>query len=534
MSLKGLVNLPGVGSPGEVFVTPGGDDGEVLVVHKEGKVVLYDVLEKDILHTWYTNTGEKVVTAQAAGGEHEKAAAVVVVDSGQVVFATRADSKLDSMDKLNIGSDVHDVLVHDKELYVVFRNGNARTLNFLRKNAGWRNSDAVLGPAEQLAGSWIVQHSGLTRIVHQVENSDDGGSVVLLTGDVLLDPDNGSVKIVNIVRSVLMARDDLVTLDVSRHGSPTLAVLNKDGCVYARQLFKKVAGGTGDEDQLRKVCAVSGIGHAGLTCLDDDHAAVMNSEDEGGVLEVVNLRYGVVASDKKIKATVHEGRGIGWIGPNLYLNIGGRVASVRVEGLDGGLESLLGRLATNDVTTCYNSVPAMIEKRDAAGLVNLLNTVEDLPESLHLDCVRFFLRDEADREERLLHLAGLFSRRFSDVIMSEEVRRVPVEEVVTLLSHLDSLLVSPASPTISPAADQCLLLDWVSLVLNSHYLQLVVTTDQETLDVLTRLAANVADSQDSGRLLVEARQVVYNIINTRVVPDMQASNSQYCIEIIQI
>ena len=72
MSLKGLVNLPGVGSPGEVFVTPGGDDGEVLVVHKEGKVVLYDVLEKDILHTWYTNTGERVVTAQAAGGEHEK------------------------------------------------------------------------------------------------------------------------------------------------------------------------------------------------------------------------------------------------------------------------------------------------------------------------------------------------------------------------------------------------------------------------------------------------------------------------------
>ena len=44
--------------------------------------------------------------------------------------------------------------------------------------------------------------------------------------------------------------------------------------------------------------------------LDDDHAVFMNSEDEGGsILEAV--RFGDVASYKKIKAMVNEGSDIG-------------------------------------------------------------------------------------------------------------------------------------------------------------------------------------------------------------------------------
>ena len=75
--------------------------------------------------------------------------------------------------------------------------------------------------------------------------------------------------------------------------------------------------------------------------LDDDHAVFMNSEDEGGMLEVV--RFGDVASYKTIKAMVNEGRGIGLDTAQHHVTQLWRKGGlgVSVDGLAGGPDSLL-------------------------------------------------------------------------------------------------------------------------------------------------------------------------------------------------
>lgn len=522
--LKSVVNIPGVGGGGEMFVAAGDEDNTVMIGHKDGKVALYDVEERAIQHTWYTPTGEKVVDCQAGWGVEEKVAAVVIKKDDELVFATKTDSKLETMNKLKFGSKMVKMLVYNKEILVVFRSGCIKTLNYLKKHPDFEVNEDVIGEDEELKNSWIGQDKGITRIIHQIETKDK--SIQFVSGQLLIDPDTASVSIVNNARNTFLSTTTAVACDVLVDGQPTVAVLQPDGFLYTGPL-------DGGHVTLTKVCQVAGVDNAGVTWVDKAHVAVMSSR-EGGMLQLVNVMYRAVVAQSALKTTVHSGRGIWWVEPHLYLTVGARVVSVEVEGLEGGLDKLLGSLAVTQVEnatlTLYSVIPDLIKKGDSSELAKLITNTADIPESLLLDCIKFFLsQSELRREAQVCYLGLLLSRGFSDAVMSDELRKVSLSDVVKLLEVLNSLMHDPAGTECSQAS----LLDWMSLVLNSHYLQLVVTNEANTVEVLEEVNATIKSLETTTKMMVETRTLVHTILNTNL-PTVPANNHAYCIEIIQI
>jgi len=522
--LKSLLNIPGVGGGGEMFVSAGDEDNTVMIGSRDGKVALYDVQERAIQHTWFSATGERVGDCQAGWGVEDKVSAVVIKQHNELVFATKSDSKLETMNKLKFGSQMTKMLVYNKEILVVFRNGCVKTLNYLKKHPDFEVNEDVIGEEEELKNSWIGEDKGITRIIHQIESKDK--STLFLSGQLLIDPDTASVSIVNIARNTFLSTTSFVTCDVTVDGLVRVAVLQPDGFLYTGPL-------AGSQVDLTKVCQMAGVDNAGVTWVDKDHVAVMSSR-EGGMLQLVNVVFGAVVAKSAVKTTVHTGKGIWWVKPNLYLTVGARVASVEVGGLEGGLDKLLGSLAVtaadNSTLTLYTIIPDLIKKKDSAELAKLITNTPDIPESLLLDCIKFFLsQSDLRKEAQLCYLGLLLSRGFSDAVMADELRKVDLADVVKLLEVLNSLMHDPAGTECSQSS----LLDWMSLVLNSHYLQLVVTKEANTVEVLEEVNATIKTLETTTKILVETRTLVHTILNTNL-PTVPANNHAYCIEIIQI
>merc|ERR1711915_762450 len=110
--------------------------------------------------------------------------------------------------------------------------------------------------------------------------------------------------------------------------------------------------------------------------------------------------------------------------------------------------------------------------------------------------------------------------------MSTRVSELELPHVVKLCSVLDKLLNSEE-------CEQESLLEWLSLLITSHYLQLVVSRDSNTLALLQKMVETVKSCQDTSKELIDSKVLVHNIVNTKV-PPIKNNNQDYCIEIIQI
>ena len=82
---------------------------------------------------------------------------------------------------------------------------------------------------------------------------------------------------------------------------------------------------------------------------------------------------------------------------------------------------------------------------DASKALPSITNTADIPESLLLDCIKFFLGQSSLRKEaQLCYLGLLLSRGFSDAVMADELRKVELSTVVKLLEVLNSLMHDPA------------------------------------------------------------------------------------------
>ena len=149
-----------------------------------------------------------------------------------------------------------------------------------------------------------------------------------------------------------------------------------------------------------------------------------------------------------------------------------------------------------------------------------------------LDCIIYILdpdRTGLKEGDELRLLSILFSHSVSLAVMSEEVSRLSLEQVIKLCKVLDMLIHNPEE--LECAQEN--LLEWVSMLITSHYMQLVVSRDKDTLDMVNKLQETVKGVQESVKLMTDSRVLVQNIMNTKI-PPIKNSNQAYCIEIIQI
>ena len=77
------------------------------------------------------------------------------------------------------------------------------------------------------------------------------------------------------------------------------------------------------------------------------------------------------------------------------------------------------------------------------------------------------------------------------------------------------------------------ILEWVNILVTSHYLQMVMSADPEMDLMRTRLQKTVSNIQEKLKIMTDCRITVNNLLQTKV-PPMKISNQIYSIEIIQI
>ena len=77
------------------------------------------------------------------------------------------------------------------------------------------------------------------------------------------------------------------------------------------------------------------------------------------------------------------------------------------------------------------------------------------------------------------------------------------------------------------------ILEWVNILVTSHYLQMVMSADPEMDLMRTRLQKTVSYIQEKLKIMTDCRITVNNLLQTKV-PPMKISNQIYSIEIIQI
>ena len=77
------------------------------------------------------------------------------------------------------------------------------------------------------------------------------------------------------------------------------------------------------------------------------------------------------------------------------------------------------------------------------------------------------------------------------------------------------------------------ILDWVNILVTSHYLQMVMSNDPEMDQMRTKLQKTVSNIQEKLKIMTECRITVNNLLQTKI-PPMKISNQIYSIEIIQI
>ena len=111
--------------------------------------------------------------------------------------------------------------------------------------------------------------------------------------------------------------------------------------------------------------------------------------------------------------------------------------------------------------------------------------------------------------------------------------RLALEQVTRLLVVLDQLLTQSAGQGDSLQCGEEELLEWIGLLISNHFMQLLVTRADSTVELRTKLCQTVAQLQTRMRLMTESKTILQNLLNTKM-PPIQRSSQAYSIEIIQI
>eukprot|EP00092_Neocalanus_flemingeri_P018041 GFUD01019526.1.p1 GENE.GFUD01019526.1~~GFUD01019526.1.p1 ORF type:complete len:521 (+),score=189.47 GFUD01019526.1:54-1616(+) len=519
MSLGPLMTLTGVGG-GEVAVTEGEVRNQVVVM-QEGKVVLFNIEENCVEQTWYGGTGRKVRSAVSALGLAGEAKVIIVVDKRTVVWGNK-ETKVENCDKLELYKDIRELVVLDRQHWVIFEDGSVQLLEYFKNNPreDWVSSSSVV-EGEVILQSRLIQTTSHTVVGHLVRD-ETTARLVVVKGQVVLNSDKQSHSVLVLSRTPVCLASEVVCQDLGLDLSVAVVKTSGSLCVFKP-----------NTDLEEEVVKVPSIDHSTIAHTTTGQVAVMGALAEGGYLQLVSTAYRAVVAETKVKNTSHKGKGMFLVGGRLYLSISSRVMSVQLgSNLAGGLDSLLGRLAQPQAQTSYNVLPDLIKNNNTSKLVDAISHLQDIPEQLLLECIIYFLDTERtglSPETELSYLGILFSRSISQAIMSEELFRLSLEQVLRLCKMLDTLMHEPAETE----CEERNLLDWMSMLMTSHYMQLVVSRDKDTLDLINKLQETVKSVQESVKLMTDSRVLVQNIMNTKTQP-VKNSNQAYCIEIIQI
>ena len=497
-----LVPLVGLGG-GVGKIRAGEGEGDVVCVQGEKMVHVYNTLTASLLHTWYADTGTKVLDVAT---NNRNSDVVILVNRREIVLADRDKNKMEDCNKIRLEADANEILSVGGTNYVVFCNGAVEDLQFITGRASSEQKEplgGVLQEGETLLESRVESEaSGQISVSHLVRQDH---LLTSLTARLVLDINTGAHSLQEVVRrEVFSDVRELKCFILGRKWSVILVTSGDSLQVFNTQ--------TGSLEDLAKVPA--GSKHLAITDITgSDQIAVMGTLTEGGFLHTFSRAFSCVTASCNMKTTAHTGRGLYHLQDKLLVAVTNRVMTVSPAA--ASLETLLGRMSQPD-------------QKVAASLSEQVLNMPDMSEHLIIDCLHLLLESEADLDWRLGVLGSLVKRDVTESVMNQLVReKISLEQAVKLLELLELLLKQGDWETEERAVV------WINMVVTSHYLQIVLSQNTQLDAVRTSLLETVNRLKAKVKVLTECRAVLHNLLNTKA-PPVQISNQIYSIEVLQI
>jgi len=501
-SLGPLIPLAGLsGNVG--CVASGNKDGQLLVCQGDKMVHLYNTDNTTVEHTWYADTGTRVITCVNGGDEAE---ALILVNERTIVKADAERNKMEDCVKIQLNEDAINLVKVEDSAWIVFANGAVELLDYFIANDD-ENRDSmsrVISETDSILESRVSSSSsGQTLVTHLVCDKETS-SLKIVTGRVVLDTCTRVHSVTSVVtKDVGLNRDNIVAwhLDMSSQ----LVMVTTDGNVV---MFNANTGSLEDIIELP-----SGSKHVALTHIEENQIAVMGTLNEGGYLQTISTVYRCVVAKGQLKTTSHKGKGIFFIDNKLIICVSNRVVSVRPS--PGGLDNVLGNMSLNN-------------ENMVADLSEQVISMEDMPEYLILECILKMLEADLTEERKTEVLRTLVLHDVSHPVLSQMMtEKLNLEQVISLLNLLEKLLSADDSDMEEKVVE------WINILITGHYLQMVMSKDQELDLMRTRLQETVNKVMEKLKIMTDCRVTIKNLMNTKVAP-VKISNQVYSIEMIQI
>ena len=389
-ALGPLVQVPGLGKGVRIIVP--GEAGHVLVVAGDKMVHLYSLVTGAVIHTWYADTGTRVVSV--AGAEQRS---VILLNKRIVLTADKERNKMQDCDKTELSEDIYDIITVDGIIWVVFCNGAVEQLDYFtsREKEDWETVTGVITEDQTLLDTRVrlAPGAGLT-VTHLV--SEDN-ILSLVSGRLVLDTLTGTHSPAGITNTPVHVRADSLA---AWHIDPwdRFLMVTKDTAAV-------LSFNTHSRSSEEIITLPPGSKHVAITHVSENQVAVMGSLSEGGYLQILSTVYRCTVGNAAMKTTSHSGKGMFLVDDKLYVCTSNRVVSVRPG--PGGLDTVLGKMAAS-------------VSSNKPGLGQETISMPDMPESLIVECVLVLLETgETEEADQLESLRVLVNHEMSQPVLSQ-------------------------------------------------------------------------------------------------------------------
>jgi hypothetical protein len=187
-----------------------------------------------------------------------------------------------------------------------------------------------------------------------------------------------------------------------------------------------------------------------------------------------------------------------------------------------------------NVVQLYQAVPEALQNGDIDAIESILSSYEDIPELLVLSMIEYLICAPDSRFESVVHREKLLSKAFdtplTEALMQQYLSRTEFSTANKMLAFLElSLRLQQGEHTETFLR----LLTWVSLILNAHYANILLTRDETAVGLLQGLSDCVENHEKQAGSCVGLMPLV-SLIKHKKYPQQNFSNRAYCIEIVDI
>ncbi|KAK7790230.1 hypothetical protein R5R35_009342 [Gryllus longicercus] len=210
-----------------------------------------------------------------------------------------------------------------------------------------------------------------------------------------------------------------------------------------------------------------------------------------------------------------------------------------------------------------NILPDILEEKDVKSLLWCLKTFSDVPERCVVQILKFcfsksdaflnkksenIVKETTEKEnmkniskqttdqslnchesEKQLLVDAILSVSFSDVCIMPHLRGVPFTTILSLLNYLSDLMEHES--TVPPLR----VIEWLCLVLDSHYQKYLLSHNEEVLSILTKLSEEVNSQIEGLEELKKLTPLLHKLQNGKIPSKLsEMSDRKYSIETLQL